>query len=189
MNKTRIYTREMRIENAVFIKDAVQVRKDIVWRWVFHYLDDYWFGYLGNVEPSDLRPILLDFELLTYLEDVIIPVSRGHYKIRGTNFTMQRSRYGFDIMLGSERIANVRFLHQLQNVYYDFTGSDLINARNRSQLLELFAEPIPVEYIKGTDRFGCPVISEPPYVRFGGDDEFNVGEDGSGFTDQYPTDN
>lgn len=176
MNKTKIYTRELRIDNAVFIRDCNLILGEYVWQWKLHYLDDYWFGYLGNVTPDDLRPILLDRCLLSLLSDVIIPdlTTPDLYTIRGTVYRLVRSRYGWDIKYSKQRIANVRFLHQLQNLYYDLTGSDLINARNRERILAVISKPID-----------CSATGGAPYIRFGDDDSFNLGEDSVGNPTQY----
>lgn len=168
MNKTRIYTRELRINSIVYVKDVIREKGKDKWQWKCHYLDDYWFGYLGNVSPSDMCPVLLDLFLLQQMKDVVIPEKLAqdeNFALRGSELRLVRSRYGYDIRYNKVKLANVKFLHQLQNIYYDFTGNDLINARNRQRVLDLM-KPVPIKGDPGAKR---------AYIRLGNDEDFNLG--------------
>lgn len=119
--------RELRVGNVVLIKDYLP--RNVNEKFYNQYLvpkvlDRYWMYYLNFKGFQECVPIPLSNTILKNIPE--LEIGEYGYNVTGTNFFVECDEKGnYDVSILESRLVRIKFVHQLQNVVYDLTSSEI----------------------------------------------------------------
>lgn len=118
---------ELRIGDVVLLRDYVpRTESDDVFNQILSpkKIDDYWMYYLCFKGFDECVPIPLNKMIIGLIPDLC--VCRKGWLFSGTEFVLERDyRQNYDVAVYGFKLAKIKYLHQLQNIYHDLTGATL----------------------------------------------------------------
>lgn len=129
---TKQFFCELCVGDYIFIRDSYPKCGKLVERWKFKQLDAYWLQCVFNLGKGWSMPIELTADVIASFDEIEQLDENGtRFRLTSTPFylvSLHDGSYSVET-LPFVAISRVRYLHQLQNVFYWITGVPLTNLR------------------------------------------------------------